>query len=234
MLRSSPEFIVLQEVLAGRFSIEREIGRGGMSVVFLARDVRLERHVAIKLLAPALAVRTDMRRRFLREARIAAQCFHPHIVPIHSVEEHGDLAWFVMSYVRGETLAQRVARTGAQSPELVERVAREMGWALAYAHERGVVHRDIKPENILLEQGTDRSLLSDFGIAFVDDPTRTPPTGEVAGTASYMAPEQALGEAVDGRADIYALGVTLFVAAKGRHPFSGASSMAMIVQHALT
>ena len=109
-----------------------------------------------------------------------------------------------------------------------------MGWALAYAHERGVVHRDIKPENILLEQGTDRSLLSDFGIAFVDDPMRTPPTGEVAGTANYMAPEQALGEAVDGRADIYALGVTLFVAAKGRHPFSGASSMAMIVQHALT
>ncbi len=233
---TSPDlaFLALQAAVAGRFSLEQELGRGGMGVVYLARDVQLERPVAIKLLAPHLAARDDMRRRFLREARTAAQCFHPHIVPIHEVAEAGDLAWFVMGYVPGETLAERLRRAGPLTAEQLRRVGREIGWALAYAHERGVVHRDVKPENILLEQGTGRALITDFGIAWQEpragSGTSTPATGEVMGTARYMAPEQALGEVLDGRADLYALGVTLYVAATGRHPYEGRNAIAVMVQ----
>jgi eukaryotic-like serine/threonine-protein kinase len=225
-------FIALQAAVAGRFSLERELGRGGMGVVYLARDVQLERHVAIKLLAPSLAARADMRRRFLREARIATQCFHPNIVPIHEVAESGELAWFVMGYVLGETLAERLRRAGPLSAEALRRLGREIGWALAYAHERGVVHRDVKPENILLEMGTGRALIADFGIAWHEpgeagaDPQAS---GEVMGTAHYMAPEQAMGASIDGRADLYALGVTLYLAATGRHPYDGRNAVAVMV-----
>ncbi|MFN8885211.1 serine/threonine-protein kinase [Gemmatimonas sp.] len=223
-----PSFIALQSAVAGRFSLESELGRGGMGIVYLARDVILERPVAIKLLAPALAAREDMRRRFLREARLAAQCFHPNIVPIHEVAEAGDLAWFVMAYVAGESLADRLRRVGPLPAEDVRRLGREIGWALAYAHERGVVHRDVKPENILIERGTGRALIADFGIAISHHgPSQS---GEVAGTARYMAPEQALGETVDGRADLYALGVTLHVAATGTYPYDGQSLVAIVAQ----
>ena len=233
-----PAFVALQTALAGRFSLESEVGRGGMGIVYLARDVILERPVAIKLLAPAIAARGDVRRRFLREARIAAQCFHPNIVPIHGVEESGDLAWFVMAYVPGETLADRLRRVGRLPAESIRRIGREIGWALSYAHERKVVHRDVKPENILLEHGTDRALIADFGIAF-HDASSAPAnaglqsSGEVAGTARFMAPEQALGEPVDGRADLYALGVTLFLAAAGRYPYDGNSAFAIIAQQSV-
>ena len=216
MTIADPDFLALQRAVAGRFSLERELGRGGMGVVFLARDVQLERPVAIKLLAPALAARDDMRRRFLREARLAAQCFHPHIVPIHEVAEQGPLAWFVMGYVAGESLADRLRRAGPLPTDAVRRLGREIGWALAYAHERGVVHRDVKPENILLEDGTDRALIADFGIAVTSSGPHA--SGEVAGTARFMAPEQAVGDAIDGRADLYALGVTLHLAATGQYP----------------
>ncbi len=225
-----PAFLALQTAVAGRFSLERELGRGGMGIVYLAHDVLLERPVAIKLLAPTLGARADMRRRFVREARTAAQCFHPHIVPIHAVEESGELAYFVMAYVQGETLAERLNRLGTLPADMVRQIGRDIGWALAYAHERGVVHRDVKPENILLEDGTERALITDFGIAIRDDPMTTPGSGEIAGTARFMAPEQALGEPLDGRADLYALGVTLFIAATGRHPFDGQSTFAMIAR----
>jgi len=226
-----PVFLRLQSLVAGRFSLEREIGRGGMGIVYLARDVALERPVAIKVLAPSLAARADMRARFLREARVAAQCFHPHIVPIHAVEDADDLAWIVMAYVRGETLADRLRRAGPLPPDEIRRLAREVGWALAYAHQRGVVHRDIKPENLLIDGSTGRYVIADFGIAHVADHD-TPVGTSVAGTARYMAPEQAMGEAIDGRADLYALGVTLFVAASGRAPFTGSSAVALVAQHA--
>ncbi len=227
-----PVFLQLQGLVAGRFSLEREIGRGGMGIVYLARDVALERPVAIKVLAPSLAARPDMRARFLREARIAAQCFHPHIVPIHAVEEADGLAWIVMAYVRGETLAERLRRAGPLDRDNLRRLAREVGWALDYSHQRGVVHRDIKPENLLIDASTGRYLLSDFGIAQRGDERITPPDGAAPGTARYMAPEQALGESLDGRADLYALGVTLFVAGTGRAPFEGASAVALVAQHA--
>ena len=231
-LRPDPAFLALQAALAGRFSLEREIGRGGMGIVFLARDVLLERPVAIKLLAPTLGAREAMRRRFLREARTAAQCFHPHIVPIHEVAESGELAWFVMAYVQGETLADRLRRSGPFPPEMVQRIGREVGWALGYAHERGVVHRDVKPENILIERDTGRALIADFGIAQqVHGPDVS---GEVAGTARFMAPEQALGDTLDGRADLYALGVTLYLAATGRYPVDGQSAMAIVAQQSVS
>lgn len=230
--RPDPAFLALQAALAGRFSLEREIGRGGMGIVFLARDVLLERQVAIKLLAPSLGARESMRRRFLREARTAAQCFHPHIVPIHEVAESGELAWFVMAYVQGETLADRLRRSGPLAPDLVQRIGREVGWALGYAHERGVVHRDVKPENILIEKDTGRALIADFGIAQQLHGPEV--SGEVAGTARFMAPEQALGDTLDGRADLYALGVTLYLAATGRYPVDGQSAMAIVAQQAVS
>ncbi|WP_396216009.1 serine/threonine-protein kinase [Gemmatimonas sp.] len=225
---SDPSFLALQAAVAGRFSLESELGRGGMGIVYLARDVILERPVAIKLLAPALASRDDMRRRFLREARLAAQCFHPHIVPIHEVAEDGALAWFVMGYVHGETLADRLRRVGTLSAEQIRRIGSEVGWALSYAHERGVIHRDVKPDNILLEHGTDRALIADFGIAVGGDVSAS--GNDVAGTTRFMAPEQALGERLDGRADLYALGVTLYLAATGTYPYNGANVIALVAE----
>src|SRR6266446_2185218 len=161
----NPEFLALQELLAGRYSIERELGRGGMGIVLLARDVALERPVAIKLLPPHLATRPDERERFLEEARTAAGLAHPNIVPIHLVEARGELVLFVMGFVDGETLRDRVERAGPLSPRLALKLLQEVAWALGYAHQRGVIHRDVKPDNILIERATDRALVTDFGIA---------------------------------------------------------------------
>ncbi len=224
----SSEFLALQQALAGRYSIERELGRGGMGVVLLARDVALDRLVAIKLLPRPLAANPESRDRFLREARTAAGLSHPNIVPIHAVEQQGDLVFFVMGFVDGETLKERVARAGPLSPRAAMKVMQEVAWALAYAHQRGVIHRDIKPDNIMLERATDRTLVTDFGIAVRGRPG--PGTGEVVGTARYMSPEQALGEEVDARSDLYSLGATVFFALTGRPPFEGANLPAIITQ----
>ena len=137
----------VERVLAPMYELERELGRGGMGIVFLAKDVRLKRHVAIKLLPPELAFRSEIRSRFLREAETAAQLTHPSIVPIHSVDEKDGLVFFVMAFVDGDNLAKRIHDQGALDPVEVRRIIREVADALAYAHERGVVHRDIKPDN---------------------------------------------------------------------------------------
>ncbi len=225
----SAEFLTLQQHLAGRYSIERELGRGGMGIVLLARDVALDRLVAIKLLPPELAANHEFRDRFLREARTAAGLSHPNIVPIHTVEEHDDLVFFAMGYVDGETLAERVHRAGLLPSRLAMKILQEVAWALAYAHERGVIHRDIKPDNIMIEHGTDRALVTDFGIA-VGKWDIDSGTGEVIGTARYMSPEQACGEAVDRRSDLYSLGATLFYGLTGRPPFQGRNLPAIISQ----
>ena len=225
---TSPEFLALQGAIAGRYSLERELGRGGMGVVFLARDVALDRLVAIKLLPPAQAASPDLRERFLREARTAAKLSHPNVVPIFSVEEVGDFVFCVMGYVEGETLGGRVRRRGPLAPPAAARMLQEVAWALAYAHLRGVVHRDIKPDNILVEQDTGRVLVTDFGIAFAGQPTGLTGVGEILGTAQYMSPEQACGEPVDGRSDLYSLGIVGFYALSGKLPFEAPSTAALL------
>ena len=210
----------LQRALAGRYSLELELGRGGMGVVYLARDVALDRRVAIKLLPPSKAAIPEHRNRFLREARTAAGLSHPNIVPIHLVEEVDKLVYFVMAYIDGESLGERVRRAGPLRSEEAAKLVQEVAWALGYAHSHGVIHRDIKPDNILIDSGSGRALVSDFGIARLTDPNAANEQGQVFGTRQYMSPEQASGEAeVDGRADLYSLGVTAFFALTGRLPF---------------
>ncbi len=229
--KPSPEFTALDAALRGRYVLERELGRGGMGVVFLARDVALDRPVAIKLLPPALAGTPERRARFLQEARTAARLAHPHIVPIHTVEQQGELVFFVMGYIAGTTLAERVRTQGPLDAATTTRLVQEVAWALAHAHQHGVVHRDIKPENILLERGSGRALVTDFGIARLGDGTPPTGSGRVLGTARFMSPEQGAGETVDGRSDLYSLGVTAFYALTGRFPFDAVEHHALLVQH---
>jgi len=227
---ASPDLLVLQQLLAGRYSIERELGRGGMGIVFLARDVALDRLVAIKLLPRALAIQAEFRERFLHEARTAAGLSHPNIVPIHAVEDHDDLVFFVMAYVDGPTLRQRVETGGPLPPRLAMQLMQEVAWALAYAHQRGVIHRDVKPDNIMIEAGTDRALVTDFGIALSGRADGRQDTGELIGTARYMSPEQARGEPLDARSDLFALGATFFYALTGRPPFDARNLPAVVAR----
>src|SRR5688572_14169210 len=204
-----------------------------MGVVHLARDVQLDRDVAIKVLPTHLARDAMARGRFLREARMAAGLSHPNIVPIHRVSEAGGFVFFVMSYVEGETLGERLRTRGPLPPADASRVLREVAWALAYAHGRGIVHRDVKPDNILLEAGTGRALVTDFGIAHGGrDPGPVSDPGKITGTAHFMSPEQAANEPVDGRSDIYALGVVGYLAVSGRLPFEAPNLRALLVRQA--
>ena len=223
------ELLALQEAVAGRYFVERELGRGGMGVVYLARDLSLDRLVAIKLLPPDLAASSDLRARFLREARTAAQLSHPHIVPIHAVEEHEAVVFFVMGYVDGETLGNRVRRGGPLGNSEAMRLMQEVAWALAHAHSRGVVHRDVKPDNILVERDSGRALVTDFGIARAGAAT-TPAGGVAIGTPQYMSPEQARGEGVDARSDLYSLGATFFFALTGRLAVDAPSPAALMIR----
>ena len=233
MTHPSPEFLDLQTALAGEYSLQRELGRGGMGIVYLARDVQLDRDVAIKVLPTHLANEAEARARFLREARMAAGLSHPHIVPIHRVSEVGGFVFFVMSYVEGETLGERLRTRGPLPPAEATRILREVAWALAYAHGRGIVHRDVKPDNILLEARTGRALVTDFGIAHGGrDPGVVTDPGKIMGTAHFMSPEQAASESIDGRSDIYALGVVGYLAVSGRLPYEAPTVPALLLRQA--
>lgn len=233
MTQPSLEFLELQAALAGEYSLQREIGRGGMGVVYLARDVQLDRDVAIKVLPMHLARLSTARERFVQEARTAAGLSHPHIVPIHRVGEAEGFVFFVMSYVEGETLGDRLRTQGPLPPAEAARVMREVAWALAYAHGRGVVHRDIKPDNILLEAGTGRAMVTDFGIAHGGANTALTDISAIMGTAHFMSPEQGANKPLDGRSDIYSLGVVGYLAVSGRLPFSEDSVPALIARQSV-
>jgi serine/threonine-protein kinase len=204
-----------------------------MGIVYLARDVQLDRDVAIKVLPSHLAHSVEARERFLREARMAAGLSHPHIVPIHRVSEVAGFVFFVMSYVEGETLGERLRTRGPLPPAEAARILREVAWALAYAHGRGIVHRDVKPDNILLEARTGRALVTDFGIAHGGaDPSIVTDPGKIMGTAHFMSPEQAGSEPIDGRSDIYALGVVGYLAVSGRLPYEAPNVPALLFRQA--
>ncbi|OLB47886.1 MAG: hypothetical protein AUI08_12940 [Gemmatimonadetes bacterium 13_2_20CM_2_65_7] len=216
----------LSLALGSSFTLEGEIGRGGMGVVYRARDERLKRGVAVKVLPPELAFREEIRIRFLREAETAARLSHPHIVPIHSVGEGPDgLVYFVMAYVDGESLAARLKRRERLPPEEARRIMMETADALGAGHALGIIHRDVKPDNILLEGSRGRTVLTDFGIAKALTSTTGPgtltATGVAIGTPHYMSPEQAAGDReIDGRSDIYSLGVVGYQMLAGELPFS--------------
>ena len=216
----------LTQALGASFTLEGEIGRGGMGVVYHARDERLKRKVAVKVLPPELAFREEIRIRFLREAETAARLSHPHIVPIHSVGEGPEgLVYFVMAYVDGESLGARLKRRGRLPPEEARRILMETADALGAGHALGIIHRDVKPDNILLEGSRGRTVLTDFGIAKAltssTGPGTLTATGVAIGTPHYMSPEQAAGDReIDGRSDIYSLGVVGYQMLTGELPFS--------------
>src|SRR5437870_9737531 len=226
----------LSHALGNSYTLEGEIGRGGMGVVYNARDERLKRRVAVKVLPPELAFREEIRTRFLREAETAARLSHPHIVPIHSVGEGPDrLVYFVMAYVDGEPLSARLKRRGRLPPEEVRRILSETADALSAAHALGIIHRDVKPDNILLEGSRGRVVVTDFGIAkalsSATGGTLTA-TGVAIGTPHFMSPEQAAGDReIDGRSDIYSLGVVGYQMLVGELPFRAPTVPGILMKH---
>ena len=223
----------LTTALGDRYRIERALGQGGMAVVFLAEDLKHHRRVAIKVLKPELSAVLGSDR-FLREIEIAAALQHPHIVPLYDSGQAGGLLYYVMPFADGESLRQRLAREQQLPLDVALAITREVGGALQYAHEHGVVHRDIKPENIVVSGG--QAVVADFGIARAlhaasDEPLTL--TGMVVGTPQYMSPEQAGGATVDGRSDQYSLACLLYEMLSGQPPFTGSSSQAILARHSL-
>ena len=218
---------MLELALGQQYEIVRPLGQGGMGAVYLARERSLERFVAIKVLRPELAEAHDGRERFRREARIAAQLSHPGIVPLHTFGEVGGIWYFVMGYVRGTSLAERLRLEGHIPTHEVHRILTELADALASAHRSGVVHRDIKPANILLDADSGRAVLADFGVAKVGaGEEHLTATGAAIGTPHYMSPEQVLGAStVDERSDIFSLGAVGYMMLAGHEPFSGGEAI---------
>jgi eukaryotic-like serine/threonine-protein kinase len=215
----------LADALAGRYRVERELGRGGMATVYLAQDLKHGRRVAIKVMRPEVAESLGADR-FVREIEILAGLSHPHILPLFDSGEASGLLYYVMPYVEGESLRQRLERDVRFTPADAIRIAAQVASALGYAHEHGIIHRDIKPENILMNG--DQAVVADFGIARAVEAasdTRLTRTGVALGTACYMSPEQALGGAADARSDVYALGCVVFEMVSGRVPFEGPTVM---------
>ena len=212
----------------GRYEVERVIGSGGMGVVLKGFDTELHRVVAIKVLKPHLAHNGAARRRFAREAQSAAAVVHEHVIPIHDVLTEGDTPYLVMQFVPGQSLQARVDERGPLEAVEILRIARQTAAGLTAAHAQGVVHRDVKPANILLEESVERVLISDFGLArTVDDATLTR-TGVVAGTPHYMSPEQATGQPVDHRSDLFSLGSMIYFMCTGRPPFRAEHALAIL------
>ncbi len=230
-MTSDSLFDRLARALTGRYTLVRELGHGGMATVYLATDLKLGRRVAIKVLPPETREYLGADR-FRREIQLEAQLSHPHIVPLFEADEADGLLYYVMEYVEGESLADRLSREGPLPQEEALRITAEVGDALQYAHERGILHRDVKPENILLSGG--HALVADFGIAKVVAGS-TPgesltASGVSVGTVRYMSPEQASGGHVDGRTDVYALAAVLYEMLAGEPPFTGPTAQAVLAR----
>src|SRR6516162_4097515 len=204
------------------------VGRGGMGVVLRAFDTKLHRVVAIKALAPQLATNSAARQRFVREARAAAAVTHDHIIAIHAVEDAGPVPYLVMQFIDGPTLQKKLDRTGQLPLKEILRIGLQIAEGLAAAHRQGLVHRDVKPANIMLENGVERVKITDFGLARAADDASLTRSGVVAGTPAYMSPEQANGERVDARSDLFSLGSVLYALCTGHPPFRADTAVAVL------
>jgi serine/threonine protein kinase len=211
-----------------KYDILAVLGRGGMGVVFKARDTVLDRVVAIKTLGPLLATSAVARKRFIREGRSAAAVKDQHVVTVYGVEEHEGAPYIVLEYVEGRTLEDLLSRSAPLPVEEVVRLGAQVAEGLAAAHQKGLIHRDVKPGNVLLEHGTGRVTITDFGLARAVDDASVSRQGEVCGTPQYMAPEQVRGEAIDHRADLFSLGSVLYYMCTGKLPFDADNSMAVL------
>jgi serine/threonine protein kinase len=221
---------IVREALKAEYEIMDELGRGGMALVYKARDLELEREVAVKVLPFSLAFDAEFVERFQREARLSAQLEHPNIVPIYRVGRAGRVIYFTMKFLRGGALSGVLAERQKLSPPEIRRLLLEAGSALGYAAQRGIVHRDIKPDNIMFDE-FGQSVLTDFGIAKAASGQRLTGTGMSIGTPHYMSPEQGHGEPTDPRSDLYSLGVILYEMLTGGKPYSAESPMGLIYKH---
>jgi predicted Ser/Thr protein kinase len=231
-LAQDPLRAALEAAIGFQYRIERLLGKGGMGAVYLAHELALDREVAIKVLPPERGESREGLERFRREARTAARLNHSHVVPLYTFGEVRGIVYYVMGYVRGEPLSARLRRAGRLGAEESRRILGELADALDYAHRQGVVHRDLKPDNVLLEEDSGRALLADFGIAKSAGVGSTlTATGSIVGTPLYMSPEQASGKDVDGRSDLYSLGVIGYEMLAGRRPFDAPTPADVLVQH---
>jgi serine/threonine protein kinase len=219
------EITQLRQATGARYSVRRRLGGGGMASVYLAENAQLRKPVVLKVLHGHLAKDAEMMERFRREARAASELVHPHIVPIIDAGENGGVVFFVMPYLAGGSLADRVARGPQPAVEVASTVAQASS-ALDYAHRRGIVHRDVKPDNVMYDEDG-HAFVTDFGIAETRSQGRLTAGGRAMGTPHYMSPEQAMGKLVDGRSDVYALGVVMYEALVGAPPFDGPDGFAV-------
>ena len=212
----------------GRYDVEALLGRGGMGVVLRAHDSDLHRSVAVKVMAPEWAASMPARQRFAREAQAAASVAHENVIPIYNVEADAKLPYLVMLYVPGMTLERWVMTNGPADPATILRIAGQLAEGLAAAHRRGLVHRDIKPGNVLVGENSNRVWITDFGLARAADSMTLTQTGIIAGTPHYMSPEQARGEALDHRTDLFSLGCVLYFLSTGKPPFDADNTLAVL------
>ena len=227
---AADESAAVREALKEEYELEKELGHGGMAVVYKALDKALEREVAIKVLPFSLSFDSDFVTRFQREARNSAKLEHPNIIPIYRVGKSGRVIYYVMKFIRGQTLTKVIAARGALPVPEIKRLLIETARALGYAHKHGIVHRDIKPDNIMFDE-LGQAIVTDFGIAKAQSGARLTGTGIAIGTPHYMSPEQARAGNIDGKSDIYSLGVVAYQCLTGHVPFDGEDSFAIGYKH---
>lgn len=224
------EFDIVKEALSNEYELIKELGRGGMAIVFKARDKSLDREVAIKVLPFSLAFDKDFVERFQREAKTSAKLEHPNIIPIYRVGRTEKIIYFVMKFLRGTSLSDAIEKQGPLPPAKIRQLLAEAARALHYAHQHGIVHRDIKPDNIMFDE-LGHAIVTDFGIAKAASGTKLTGTGMSIGTPHYMSPEQARAQPLDGRSDIYSLGVVAYQCLTGAVPFDGEDSFSIGYKH---